>query len=44
VIDCLTILPDRTIGCLYERGEKQAYERITFARFDVAWLTGRGDR
>ena len=23
-------------GCLYERGEKRAYEKITFARFEVA--------
>jgi sialidase-1 len=41
---CLTTLPDRTIGCLYERGEQQPYERITFARFDVSWLTSRGGR
>lgn len=30
---CLTVLPDGTIGCLYERGRKQPYEEITFARF-----------
>ncbi|MDB6024279.1 MAG: glycosyl hydrolase repeat-containing protein [Verrucomicrobiales bacterium] len=30
---CLTVLPDHTVGCLYERGEKNAYEQITFARF-----------
>ncbi len=28
---CLTVLPDLTIGCLYERGDRGAYERITFA-------------
>jgi sialidase-1 len=26
---------------LYERGEKNPYERITFARFDRAWIEGR---
>lgn len=29
---CLAVLPDRTIGCLYERGEGSPYERITLAR------------
>jgi sialidase-1 len=35
---CLAVLPYGTIGCLYERGEKQAYETITFARFSMDWL------
>ncbi len=35
---CLTVLADRTIGCLYERGEKLYHEKITFARFDAEWL------
>jgi sialidase-1 len=30
---CLTVLPGGEVGCLYERGEKQPYEEITFARF-----------
>ncbi len=30
---CLTILPSGEIGCLYERGNKQPYEEIAFARF-----------
>jgi sialidase-1 len=30
---CLTVLPDGSIGCLYENGENSPYERITFARF-----------
>ena len=38
---CLAVLPDSTIGCLYERGEKSPYERITFARFPFEWLAGR---
>ncbi len=36
---CLTVLADRSIGCLYERGDKGAYETITFARFRLPWLT-----
>ncbi len=34
----LAVLPDRTFGMLYERGEKNAHERIVFARFDVGWI------
>ena len=37
---CLAVLPDGTIGCLYERGAKQPYETITFARFTLDWLRG----
>lgn len=32
---CLTVLPDKTIGCLYESDE---YRTITFARFSLEWL------
>ncbi|MCI0456050.1 MAG: glycoside hydrolase [Gemmataceae bacterium] len=39
----LVVLPDRTIGCLYERGRKSAYEKITFARFTLGWLTDGKD-
>jgi len=35
----LVVLPDGTIGCLYEGGPKFRYETITFARFPVQWLT-----
>ena len=35
---CLTVLRDRTIGCLYERGNTRPYEEIAFARFDLGWL------
>ncbi|MGH9373431.1 MAG: sialidase family protein, partial [Vicinamibacterales bacterium] len=31
----LVVLPDLSIGLLYERGERSAYERITFARFSL---------
>ena len=30
---CLTTLPDGQIGCLYECGERRAYETLTLARF-----------
>ena len=36
----LTVLPDGSIGCLYEGGARSAHERIVFARFPLAWLTG----
>ncbi len=36
---CLAILPDRDIGCLYERGRKSPADVITFARFSLEWLT-----
>jgi len=29
---------DGQICCLYERGNKSAYETITFARFGVEWV------
>jgi sialidase-1 len=35
----LVALPDLAIGLLFERGERSPYERITFARFPLAWLT-----
>jgi sialidase-1 len=37
---CLAVLPDRTIGCLYECGNTNAYEKITFARFPISWVEG----
>ena len=40
---CLARLPDGRIGILYEAGEKGSYESITFARFDVKWLTDGKD-
>ncbi|MBM3459910.1 MAG: exo-alpha-sialidase [Armatimonadetes bacterium] len=35
---CLAALPDGSLGCLYERGEKSPYEQLTFARFRPDWL------
>lgn len=36
---CLTVLRDRTMGCLYERGYLRPYDEIVFARFNMEWLT-----
>jgi len=33
---CLTVLPDGTIGCLFEKDD---YAEIAFARFSLGWLT-----
>ncbi len=40
---CLTVLPDKTIGLLYECGQTSSIEKIRFALFDVAWLTDEAD-
>jgi hypothetical protein len=37
------VLPDGTIGCLYEGGKKHAYENILFARFPLDWLVAGGN-
>ncbi len=34
----LAALPDGSIGLLFERGDRSAYERITFARLTRQWL------
>lgn len=40
----LAVLPDMTIGCLYERGESEwPAEKLTFARFNLQWLTDGAD-
>lgn len=36
----LVVLPNGDIGCLYERGDEHPYERITFTRFCLDWLSG----
>lgn len=40
---CLTRLPNGDLGLFYERGEKGTYEKLTFARFNLEWLTGGKD-
>jgi sialidase-1 len=39
----LVVLPEGSIGVLFERGDRSPYERITFARFTLAWLTDGKD-
>jgi sialidase-1 len=41
---CLAVAHDGTILCLYERGTRSAYEKITLARFGLSWLTDGKDR
>lgn len=40
----LCISPDMKICCLYECGKNDPYETITFAQFDLKWLTDGKDR
>jgi sialidase-1 len=40
----LVVLPDRSIGLLFERGDRSPYEKITFVRFPIEWLTGGKDK
>jgi sialidase-1 len=37
----LTVLKDKTVGALWERGLNQGYQFITFTRFNGAWLEPR---
>lgn len=39
----LCVTADMTICCFYERGEERPYERLTLARFNLAWLTEERD-
>jgi len=41
---CLAVLPDGSIACFYEGGEKSPYERINFARFTLQELTDGEDQ
>jgi sialidase-1 len=34
---CLAALPEGALGCLYEAGEKEPYDKIVFARFSQDW-------
>lgn len=38
---CLVVLPDKTVACLYERGDRHSYEKLTLARFPVAWVDAK---
>ena len=35
---CLVMLPDKSVGCLFECGKTNSYETITLARTSLAWL------
>ena len=35
---CLTVLPNNAVACLFERGDKNSYEKITLARFPLECL------
>lgn len=35
----LAVSTDKTVYCLYERGTENPYEEITFAKFNLEWLT-----
>lgn len=39
----LARLPDGSIGLLYERGDNYRYEKMTFARFTLEWLSDEKD-
>ncbi len=39
---CLVVLPDGTIGCLHERGNRAPYETIVLDRFTLDWLGTAG--
>ena len=46
---CLTVLPDMTIGLIYETGETigkrvSYYGKLTFARLNLEWLTDGADK
>ena len=45
---CLIVLPDKTIGLLYEKSasdyNNDADHTITFARFTLEWLTDGKDK
>jgi sialidase-1 len=40
----LVVLGDLSVGLLFERGDRSPYERITFARLTLGWLTEGKDR
>jgi hypothetical protein len=35
----MALLKDGTLGVLYETGKVHPYEKVAFARFNLAWLT-----
>ena len=41
---CMTVLPDGSIGMLYERGEVKYNESIHFVRFPLEWIMQAGGK
>ena len=39
----ITLLPDGSIGCLYECGDRRPYEKIVFEHFSLDWLETRSN-
>ncbi|MFW6163650.1 MAG: sialidase family protein [Planctomycetota bacterium] len=39
----LAVLPDGSLGCLYETGDRRLYGSIVFARIPLSWLQPTGD-
>jgi sialidase-1 len=40
----LTVLPDGSVGMLYENGPQHDTDQLTFVRFTIEWLTDGKDR
>lgn len=40
---CMAVLPDNSIGILYEAGPDTPYQTITFTKFSLPWLTNAHD-
>ena len=40
---CLTVLPDRTVGCLFENKDEYQQKQISLAQFSLDWLTDGND-
>jgi sialidase-1 len=40
---CLVVLPDKSIGCLFEYGNKSPYEKISLARIPLDWMEKPSD-
>ncbi|MFO0943823.1 MAG: sialidase family protein [Pirellulales bacterium] len=41
---CMAVMPDGSIGILYEVGDKSNVETLTFARVSMDWIMAKGER
>jgi len=39
----LTVMPDKSIACLFECGETNSYETISLLKFSLGWLESAQD-